>query len=135
MTRMLEAVIDESGEVHLMQPLFIKGIHRALVTIFDDPPRLPSETNAPDIEQGEADSEEAKALFGIWKDNHALRENRTEPQPHIRNKQGWSEEGNGSRKKQHNIRDTETDARTPHGNHRRRNGRRYAGCAAFYAGR
>ena len=72
MTRMLEAVIDESGEVHLMQPLFIKGIHRALVTIFDDPPRLPSETNAPDIEQGEADSEEAKALFGIWKDNPAV---------------------------------------------------------------
>nr|VFK80152.1 MAG: hypothetical protein BECKSD772D_GA0070982_108812 [Candidatus Kentron sp. SD] len=41
MTRMLEAVIDESGEVHLMQPLFIKGIHRALVTIFDDPPPSP----------------------------------------------------------------------------------------------
>ena len=72
MTRMLEAVIDESGEVHLMQPLFIKGIHRALVTIFDDPPRLSSETNAPDIGEGEADSEEAKSLFGIWKDNPAV---------------------------------------------------------------
>nr|VFJ66719.1 MAG: hypothetical protein BECKDK2373B_GA0170837_11772 [Candidatus Kentron sp. DK] len=72
MTRMLEAVIDESGEVHLIQPLFIKGIHRALVTIFDDSPRLPSETNTPDIEQGEADSEEANALFGIWKDNSVV---------------------------------------------------------------
>lgn len=72
MTQTLEAIIDESGEVHLIQPPLIKGIHRALVTIFDDPPRLPSETGAPDIGEDEAGPDESKALFGIWKDNPAV---------------------------------------------------------------
>ena len=72
MTRTLEAIIDESGEVHLIRPPLIKGIHRALVTILDDPPRLPSETGAPDIGESKADPGEATALFGIWKDNPAV---------------------------------------------------------------
>nr|VFK42342.1 MAG: hypothetical protein BECKTC1821E_GA0114239_101831 [Candidatus Kentron sp. TC] len=72
MTQTLEAIIDESGELHLIQPPFIKGIHRALVTILDAPPRLPSETGAPDLGEGEAGPDEAKSLFGIWEDNPAV---------------------------------------------------------------
>nr|VFK56098.1 MAG: hypothetical protein BECKTC1821F_GA0114240_100911 [Candidatus Kentron sp. TC] len=72
MTKTLEAIIDESGEIHLIQPPFIKGIHRALVTILDDPSRLLSETGAPDIGEGEAGPDESKALFGIWEDNPAV---------------------------------------------------------------
>nr|VFK50634.1 MAG: hypothetical protein BECKTC1821D_GA0114238_11156 [Candidatus Kentron sp. TC] len=72
MTQTLEAIIDESGELHLIQPPFIKGIHRALVTILDDPSRLLSETGAPDIGEGEADPGETTALFGIWEDNPAV---------------------------------------------------------------
>nr|VFK22502.1 MAG: hypothetical protein BECKMB1821G_GA0114241_100246 [Candidatus Kentron sp. MB] len=72
MTQMLEAIINESGEVHLIQPPFIKGIHRALVTILDDPLRLPSETGAPDLGEDEAGPDEAKSLFGIRKDNPAV---------------------------------------------------------------
>lgn len=36
--RTVEAVIDEKGQVRLAQPLRIKGTHRALVTVLDEPP-------------------------------------------------------------------------------------------------
>ena len=53
MTQTIEAVIDDSGQVRFSQPPSIKGIHRALATILDEPP-------AQNIEPGE--------LFGIWRD-------------------------------------------------------------------
>ncbi len=34
----VEATIDESGHIHLIEPLEIKGTHRVLVTILDEPP-------------------------------------------------------------------------------------------------
>ena len=34
--RTVEAIIDEEGVVHFVEPVGITGIHRALVTIFDD---------------------------------------------------------------------------------------------------
>lgn len=38
MIRTIEATIDERGEVHLAESLKIKGIHRALLTILEEPP-------------------------------------------------------------------------------------------------
>ena len=38
MIRTVKATIDEKGQVHLAEPLQIKGIHRALVTILEEPP-------------------------------------------------------------------------------------------------
>jgi hypothetical protein len=38
MIHTIEAIVDEKGEVHLAEPLKIKGIHRALLTILEEPP-------------------------------------------------------------------------------------------------
>lgn len=38
MIRTLEATVDETGQVHLTEPLVIKGVHRALVMVLDEPP-------------------------------------------------------------------------------------------------
>ena len=38
MIQTVEAVIDESGSVRLLQPVEISGSHRALVTILDEEP-------------------------------------------------------------------------------------------------
>lgn len=42
--RTVEAVIDEKGQVKLVQPLRVKGAHRALVTVLDEPPTEAMET-------------------------------------------------------------------------------------------
>ncbi|MCS6913263.1 MAG: hypothetical protein NZ890_08500 [Myxococcota bacterium] len=34
----VEAIIDEQGHVSLVEPVSFKGLHRALVTILDEPP-------------------------------------------------------------------------------------------------
>ncbi len=38
MKQTVEAIIDEQGHVRLVEPVKIKGVHRALVTILDEPP-------------------------------------------------------------------------------------------------
>ena len=38
MMHTVEATIDEKGEVRLAEPLQIKGVHRALVTVLEEPP-------------------------------------------------------------------------------------------------
>lgn len=38
MKQTLEAVIDEHGHVQLLEPVKIAGVHRALVTVLDEPP-------------------------------------------------------------------------------------------------
>lgn len=38
MMHTVEAVIDETGRVRLTEPVRIKGTHRALLTILDEPP-------------------------------------------------------------------------------------------------
>lgn len=38
MLQTIEAVINESGQIRLTQPIGIKGTHRALVTVLDEPP-------------------------------------------------------------------------------------------------
>ncbi len=38
MKQTVEAVIDEQGHVRLTEPITIKGVHRALLTILDEPP-------------------------------------------------------------------------------------------------
>jgi len=38
MIHTVEATIDEKGEVHLAEPLRIKGVRRALVTVLEEPP-------------------------------------------------------------------------------------------------
>lgn len=42
--RTVEAVVDENGQVRLSQPLRLKGEHRALVTVLDEPPTEAVET-------------------------------------------------------------------------------------------
>lgn len=42
--RTVEAIVDEKGQVRLAQPLLIKGAHRALVTVLDEPPAEAMET-------------------------------------------------------------------------------------------
>lgn len=44
MMQTIEATIDENGGVHLAEPLLIKGIHRALVTVLEEPPSEMFET-------------------------------------------------------------------------------------------
>ena len=44
MKQTIEAIIDEQGHVRLVEPVKIKGIHRALVTILDEPPEEIGET-------------------------------------------------------------------------------------------
>ncbi len=38
MIHTVEAIINEKGEVHLTEPLKVKGIHRALLTILEELP-------------------------------------------------------------------------------------------------
>ena len=38
MKQKAEAIIDENGQIHLMEPLHVTGPHRALVTVLDEPP-------------------------------------------------------------------------------------------------
>lgn len=44
MIRTIEAEVDESGSVQLKEPVRLKGKHRALVTILDEPPADTHET-------------------------------------------------------------------------------------------
>lgn len=44
MIHTLEATIDENGEVLLAEPIAIKGVHRALVMVLDEPPANIDET-------------------------------------------------------------------------------------------
>jgi hypothetical protein len=37
MIRTIEAIIDENGEVHLLEPIRLSGTFRALVTILGEP--------------------------------------------------------------------------------------------------
>lgn len=46
MIRTVEATVDNSGDVRLAEPLHISGVHRALVTVLDEPPTEPNETAA-----------------------------------------------------------------------------------------
>jgi len=34
----VEAIIDEKGHIRLIEPVEVKGVHRALVTILDEAP-------------------------------------------------------------------------------------------------
>lgn len=46
MLRTIEAVVDESGRVHLLEDVRLPEAHRALVTILEDRPALrPSEAS------------------------------------------------------------------------------------------
>ena len=38
MIRTIEATIDEKGEVYLAESLELKGLHRALVMVLEEPP-------------------------------------------------------------------------------------------------
>jgi hypothetical protein len=38
MKQIVEAIIDENGHIRLVEPVKIKGVHRALVTVLDEPP-------------------------------------------------------------------------------------------------
>ncbi len=38
MKQTVEAIIDEQGHIRLMEPVKVKGVHRALVTILDEAP-------------------------------------------------------------------------------------------------
>jgi hypothetical protein len=38
MAQTLEAIVDETGNIRLAEPLEIKGRHRALVTVLEEPP-------------------------------------------------------------------------------------------------
>lgn len=44
MKQTIEAIIDEKGHIRLVEPIKIKGVHRALVTILDEPPLEIDET-------------------------------------------------------------------------------------------
>ncbi len=44
MKQTVEAIIDEQGHIRLMEPIEIKGRHRALVTILDSLPGEMDET-------------------------------------------------------------------------------------------
>ncbi len=44
MKQTVEAIIDEQGRIRLVEPVDIKGVHRALVTILDEPPVEMDET-------------------------------------------------------------------------------------------
>ncbi|WPL16821.1 hypothetical protein Thiowin_01795 [Thiorhodovibrio winogradskyi] len=64
----IEAAIDENGRVFFPRPVRIKGVHRALVTILDEPPR-------PIRKEEETESAATSdALFGIWKDHPDISE-------------------------------------------------------------
>lgn len=38
MIRTVEAIIDERGRVHLLEPIELEAVHRALVTILEEEP-------------------------------------------------------------------------------------------------
>jgi hypothetical protein len=38
MKQTVEALIDEQGRVRLTEPVIVRGVHRALLTILDEPP-------------------------------------------------------------------------------------------------
>lgn len=40
----VEAIVDEKGQIRLSQPLRVKGRHRVLVTVLDEPPSEAMET-------------------------------------------------------------------------------------------
>ena len=40
----VEAIVDEKGQIRLSQPLHVKGRHRVLVTVLDEPPSEAMET-------------------------------------------------------------------------------------------
>ncbi len=65
MIQTIEAIVDESGRVHLSQPLAVKGVHRAFVTILDEPPINPAQTTPTQTENT------VDELFGIWHDHPA----------------------------------------------------------------
>ena len=44
MIRTVEATIDDTGDIRLAEPLRITGVHRALVTVLDEPPAEGIET-------------------------------------------------------------------------------------------
>jgi hypothetical protein len=44
MKQTVEAIIDEKGHVHLVEPVALKGVHRALVTILEATPPEYDET-------------------------------------------------------------------------------------------
>ncbi|HAZ60482.1 MAG TPA: hypothetical protein DCY89_02785, partial [Gammaproteobacteria bacterium] len=44
MKQTAEAIIDEKGHVRLLESVRIRGVHRALVTILDEPPPESVET-------------------------------------------------------------------------------------------
>ncbi|MEZ5613739.1 MAG: hypothetical protein R3E35_00835 [Rhodocyclaceae bacterium] len=44
MKQTVEAVIDEQGHVRLTEPVAVKGVHRALLTILDEQPPHVDET-------------------------------------------------------------------------------------------
>jgi hypothetical protein len=68
MIQTVEAVIDERGQVYFPHPVTIKGVHRALVTILDEPPVQTVESMSPVFKGEIVDSEDSDELFGIWKD-------------------------------------------------------------------
>lgn len=44
MIQTVEAVIDGQGRVHLLSPVQVEGLRRALVTILDEPAEVPGES-------------------------------------------------------------------------------------------
>ena len=44
MTQTVEAVVDQTGNIRLAEPLKVKGWHRALVTVLEEPPAEALET-------------------------------------------------------------------------------------------
>ncbi len=46
MLQTVEAMIDETGNVRLLEPLHLSSAHRALVTILDETHVIPEQTHA-----------------------------------------------------------------------------------------
>jgi hypothetical protein len=44
MARTIEAIIDQDGNIHLLEPIQLPASRRALITILEDAVKLPSET-------------------------------------------------------------------------------------------
>jgi hypothetical protein len=63
MSQTIEAVIDEHGAVHLLEPVHFNGTRRALVTILDDQPAWNEEQlDAGYRAMAEDEAREAEAL-------------------------------------------------------------------------
>jgi hypothetical protein len=77
MIRTIEAVIDASGNVQLLEPIQLKGVRRALVTILEEPPSVATDLSTLGVETVEqASSEEEEnselsmaALSGAYADD------------------------------------------------------------------